>query len=139
MINSVRDWMTDLVVFIDPNCTVTDALEVMRKKYISSLIVRKSEESPEIGIITSIDICDKIVAHKRDPSKLTTREIMSSPLITVSPEMTIHECARVMKENRIHHLPVQDENGEIIGMISANDFLLVAEHMGHGNSERALR
>jgi len=52
--------------------------------------------------------------------------------------MTIQECAKVMKEKRIHHLPVVDENGTVIGLISANDFLIVAEQLGHGNGERML-
>ncbi len=138
MVNTVRDWMNDLVVFIDPNSSVTEALGVMRRRYVNNLIAKKTKESPEYGIITSIDICDTIVAQGRDPSKVRVREIMSSPLITVSPQMTIDECAKVMKEKRIHHLPVADANGTVIGMISANDFLIVAEQLGHGNGERTL-
>jgi len=138
MVNTVRDWMNDLVVFIDPNSSVTEALGVMRRRYVNNLIAKKTKDSPDYGIITSIDICDTIVAQGRDPSKVRVREIMSSPLITVSPQMTIDECAKVMKEKRIHHLPVADANGTVIGMISANDFLIVAEQLGHGNGERTL-
>lgn len=138
MVNTVRDWMNDLVVFIDPNSSVTEALGVMRRRYVNNLIAKKTKDSPEYGIITSIDICDTIVAQGRDPSKVRVREIMSTPLITVSPQMTIDECAKVMKDKRIHHLPVADANGTVIGMISANDFLIVAEQLGHGNGERTL-
>jgi predicted transcriptional regulator len=63
----VRDWMNDLVVYIDPDCPVTDALSMMRRRYINSLIVKKTSESPDYGIVTSIDVCDKIVAQGRDP------------------------------------------------------------------------
>ena len=52
---------------------------------------------------------------------------MASPVITVSPDMQITECAAKMKEFRIHHLPVADEKGNIIGMIAAMDLLLVAK------------
>lgn len=138
MVNTVRDWMNDLVVFVDPNSSITEALGIMRRRYVNNLIAKKTKDSPEYGIITSIDICDKIVAQGQDPSKVTVREVMSTPLITVSPEMTIQECAKVMKEKRIHHLPVEDENGTVIGLISANDFLIVAEQLGHGNGERML-
>ncbi len=139
MVNTVRDWMNDLVVFVDPNSLVTEALGIMRRRYVNNLIAKKTKDSPEYGIITSIDICDTIVAQGRDPSKVKVHEIMSTPLITVTPEMTIDECARVMKEKRIHHLPVADANGTIIGMISANDFLIVAEQLGHGDGDRLLR
>jgi CBS domain-containing protein len=138
MANTVRDWMNDLVVFVDPTNTITEALGMMRRRYVNNLIAKKTKESPEYGIITSIDICDKIVAQGRDPSKVTVREIMSTPLITVTTQMTIVDCAKVMKEHRIHHLPVADDNGTVVGMISANDFLIVAEQLGHGNGERML-
>jgi len=138
MANTVRDWMNDLVVFVDPNSTITEALGMMRRRYVNNLIAKKTKESPDYGIITSIDICDKIVAQGRDPSKVTVREIMSTPLITVTTDMTIVECATVMKDRRIHHLPVTDDNETVVGMISANDFLIVAEQLGHGNGERTL-
>jgi signal-transduction protein with cAMP-binding, CBS, and nucleotidyltransferase domain len=135
---SVKDWMKDLVVFIDPDSMVSEALEKMRHRYINSLIVNKSDTNPEYGIVTSIDIVDKIVAQQRDPSKTKVRDIMNSPLITVDYRMLLPECAAKMKEARIHHLPVVNEKNEIVGMISATDFLLVAEVAGKGFNERAL-
>jgi CBS domain-containing protein len=135
---SVKDWMKDLVVFIDPDNNVCEALEKMRHRYINSLIVNKTETNPEYGIVTSIDIVDKIVAQQRDPAKTKVREIMNSPIITVNSDMPLSECAAKMKEARIHHLPVVNEHGEIVGMISSTDFLIVAEVMGKGFGERSL-
>lgn len=135
---TVRDWMMDLVVFVDPDTPVTDALATMRRRYINSVIVNKTKENPEYGILTSTDICDKIVAQDRDPGAVTVREIMTSPLITVKADMTVSECARIMHEKNIHHLPVADDRGNLVGMISATDFLVVAEAMGR-TGERALR
>ena len=93
MQNTVRDWMNDLVVYVDPESVVTDALSMMRRRYINSLIVKKTQDSPEYGIITSIDVCDKIVAQGRDPAKVKVKDLMSSPLITVTPDMTLVDCA----------------------------------------------
>jgi len=135
---TVRDWMMDLVVFVDPDTPVTDALATMRRRYINSVIVNRTKGSPEYGILTTTDICDKIVAQERDPASIRVGEIMTSPLITVDSAMSVSECARIMKENRIHHLPVVDENNHLIGMISATDFLVVAEAMGR-SGERSLR
>ncbi len=135
---TVRDWMMNLVVYVEPDCPVTDALETMRRRYINSVIVSKTEQNPEFGILTSTDICDKIVAQDRDPGTTKVLEVMTSPLITVSANMSMAECARLMKKHSIHHLPVADEKGQIIGMISATDFLVVAEAMGR-SGERALR
>lgn len=135
---TVRDWMMDLVVFVDPDTPVTDALATMRRRYINSVIVNKTGDNSEYGILTSTDICDKIVAQERDPGATKVRDIMTSPLITVKADMTVTECARIMRDNKIHHLPVADEDGSLIGMISATDFLVVAEAMGR-TGERALR
>ena len=62
---------------------------------------------------------------------------MTSPLITVDLDMPIMECAQIMQARRIHHLPVANEAGAIVGMISATDFLVVAEAMGR-TGDRAL-
>ena len=136
---TVKDWMKDLVVFIDPEVSVCEGLELMRHRYATSLIVNKTASNPEYGIVTSINICDKIVAQGNNPKKTMIKDIMNSPVITVSPEMQITECAAKMKELRIHHLPVADEKGNIVGMIAAMDLLLVAEAMGTNFEERSLR
>jgi CBS domain-containing protein len=133
---NVRDWMVDLLVFVDPDSSVSDALALMRRRYIHSLIVQKSKDNPEYGILTSTDINDKIVAVSRNPSSIMVREIMTSPITTVKQDMTLQECAGLMKDKRIHHLPVTDEDGNLKGMISATDFLVAAEAMGREPGDR---
>lgn len=133
---TVREWMMDLVVFIDPDSTVSDALALMRRRYIHSLIVDKNTSSPEFGIITSTDISDKIVAQGRNPATTLVREIMTSPLITINHNISLEECAGTMKKNKIHHLPVVDDNGKLVGMISATDFLVAAEALGRAPGEK---
>jgi len=61
---------------------------------------------------------------------------MTSPTITVDEHTPIEDCARIMKENKIHHLPVTNKKGEVVGLISATDFLVVAEAMGRAPGER---
>jgi IMP dehydrogenase len=90
----------------------------------------------EYGIITSTDICDKIVAQERNPSTTKVKEVMTSPLTTVHPDTPLTECAAIMSAKRIHHIPVIDEANQPIGMISAADFLVAAESMGRAPGER---
>ena len=73
---TVRDWMIDLVVFVDPEGTVDEALALMRRRYIHSLIVNKTADSPEYGIVTSTDICDKIIAQECIPANTKIKEII---------------------------------------------------------------
>ena len=133
---TVKDWMIDLVVYVDPDATVADALALMRRRYIHSLIVNQKEDFPEHGILTSTDICDKIIAENRNPATTRVRDICTAPLIAVKPTMTLGECARVMHEHRFHHLPVQDNDGNLVGMISATDFLVAAEAMSRAPGDR---
>ncbi|MDF1520923.1 MAG: CBS domain-containing protein [Brevefilum sp.] len=135
----VKDWMMDLVVYIEPDKTVLEALSIMRRRYLNSLIVNKSQDNPEFGIITSTDICDKIVAQEQNPAQTKVRDVMTSPLVTVNPEQTIYDCAKTMSKHHIHHMPVMGENGQLVGMISATDFLVVAEALGHGFEDQVLR
>jgi CBS domain-containing protein len=125
----VRDWMVDVVVFIEPDSTVAEALSLMRRRYTHSVIVNKSKSNPEYGIITSTDISDKIVAQQQVPADILCKDIMTSPLIAVNENMSLQECAALMKHHRIHHLPVINANHELLGMISASDFLVAAESM----------
>lgn len=135
----VKDWMIDLVIYIDPDSTVLEALSKMRRRYVNSLIIKIVDDDTTYGIVTSTDICDKIVAQDQNPAKTKIRDIMTTPLISINPEQTIFECAKLMSEHNIHHLPVMQEDGEIVGMISASDFLVVAEALGHGKGDRLLR
>ena len=106
----------------------------MRCRKIHSLVVSISERNPKYGIVTSTDIRDKIVAQGRNPAEMTVREIMSGPLITGNPDWTLMECSRVMQENHIHHLPIADESGALIGLISATDIFVAVEEAGWEDS-----
>lgn len=128
---TAREWMNELVVFIDPDATVIEALVMMRRRYINSLIVKKSEHNPEYGILTSSDITEKIIANDLNPSGVKVREVMNSPLITIPGSAPLRECAQMMKQHLIHHLPVVDQTGLVIGMLSATDFLVAAEAMAN--------
>jgi CBS domain-containing protein len=136
--HTVRDWMADLVVFVDPDQTVYEILSIMRRRYINSVMVRKSESNSEYGIITSRDISDKIVAESRNPKDVKVKEIMSSPIVGAPKDLSVKKCAELMREKHIHHLPVIDDSGLVVGMVSASDFLLIAEAMGTNFEERSL-
>ena len=130
MPNTVRDWMSSPVVFVDPDSRVSYALTLMRRHKIHSLIVDKSEQNQYYGIVTTTDIRDKIVALDRNPSDVLVRAIMSGPIATAKPEWTLKQCSLIMQERRVHHLPVADENGTLIGLISATDIFMAVEETG---------
>jgi CBS domain-containing protein len=134
MPHTVRDWMSSPVVVVDPDSSVKYALTLMRRRKIHSVVVSISERNPRYGIVTSTDIRDKIVGSGRNPAETTVREIMSGPIITGSPDWTLMECSKVMQEHHIHHLPIADESGALIGLISATDIFIAVEEAGWEDS-----
>jgi CBS domain-containing protein len=124
----VREWMSSPVIFIDAESTVAQALTLMRRRNIHSLMVALTGN--DFGIVTSTDIRDKIAGAERDPKTTLVREIMTAPVICADPEMSLKDCSLKMKAKGVHHLPVADQRGMIIGMISANDIFAAIEEMG---------
>lgn len=132
MSNTVRDWMSSPVIVVDPDSSVSHALTLMRRRRIHSLVVDLSGDRPTYGIITTTDIRDKIIAADRKPAEVQVREIMTAPVITARPEWSLKECSQKMQQNGIHHMPVSDEEGNLIGIISATDIFIAAEEIGWG-------
>ncbi len=132
MHNQVKDWMSTPVIVVDPDCSVSYALTLMRRRRIHSLIIDTSGDSntSSYGIITSTDIRDKIIAAERDPAETKVSEIMTAPVITANPEWSLVQCSIIMQKHNFHHLPVADEQGTIIGMISDTDIFMAAEEIG---------
>ena len=139
MPHTVRDWMSSPVVVVDPDTSVSHAMTLMRRRNIHSVIVDIGEKNPAYGIVTTTDISDKIVAAGRNPANTLVREIMSGPLVTGSVDWTLMECSRVMQQNRFHHLPVADEHGTLVGLISVTDIFMAVEEAGWIDSVEDLK
>lgn len=131
--NTVRDWMSEPVVVVDPDSSVSFALTLMRRRNVHSLMVNIAEDKLTYGIITTTDIRDKIIAADRNPAEICAREIMTAPVFTARPEWTLMEYSIKMQAHNIHHMPVLDENGDLIGLISVTDIFVAAEEIGWGS------
>jgi CBS domain-containing protein len=125
--------MSSPVVVVDRDSTVSYAMTLMRRRHIHSVIVTGKDRT--YGIVTTTDIRDKIVAEERNPAETSIGAIMSGPLVLAKPEWTLLECSRVMQEHKIHHLPVQDESGALVGLISATDIFIAVEEAGWQTGE----
>lgn len=115
---SVKDLMIKDVVTIDLCKTVFDAAMLMSERRKGCLVILDGEGP--IGIVTERDFVRRVVAKKL---QLDTKvsEIMSKPLITVDPDSSLKEAARLMLENKIRRLPIVKES-RLVGIIVASDF-----------------
>jgi CBS domain-containing protein len=85
---------------------------------IGSLLVTDGDEVT--GIVTERDFLRRVAQEGPTDEDVTVRDIMSSPLVVVSPETEIDECMAVMTDRRIRHLPVVDD-GDVVGIVSIGD------------------
>ena len=134
MTSKVRDWMSKPAIVVDPDSSVSYALTLMRRRNIHSLVTHISDDPPIYGVLTVTDIRDKIIAAERNPAEVHVREIMTTPVITADPDWTLKECSIQMQRHGIHHLPVAERNGMLVGMISATDIFTAAEEIGWGTA-----
>ena len=118
-----QDLMHKGVETIDGSATVAEALKKMRERQVSSLVVNRRDAGDAWGIVTKKDIVTKVVdpgPTRRNLSTTRVHEIMSKPLVTVSPGLAIKYCVRLMAHAGVTRAPVFDGK-EIIGILSFTD------------------
>jgi CBS domain-containing protein len=119
----VRDVMKPHFDTVDGMDTVAEALERMLHVDTKSLIVRKRHRDDELGMVLISDIARQVLARDRAPDRVNIYEIMSKPLLSVSPEMDIRYCARLFDRFDLSRAPVV-EHGEVIGIVSLTDLVM---------------
>ena len=111
---------------IDFNKNVKVAGEKLRNTRRDAIIAVKNNKP--VGLLTDSDLIKKIIAKNIKPSSLKIKNVMSRPLVTISPDENILEAARKMKRSNIKRLLVMD-NGKIVGIISLSDIARASPEM----------
>lgn len=132
MAQTLKDVMSGDVVFCSPDQSVKEVAELMNSHNIGSIPV--TENGRFEGIITDRDITIRTTAKGLDNA--TVLDCMSSKsLISGTPDMDVHEAARLMSDHQIRRLPIV-ENGRVIGIVSLGD--LAVEDQYDNEAEKAL-
>lgn len=111
--------MTRNVETISPEDKLEKAAKIMEEKKIGSLVVTKNNEI--IGIVTESDFL-KALAQGLDPLKASVRDVMSKPVVTCPPDMTLKELSALMRNREIKHIPVVESN-RLVGIVSSRDLI----------------
>jgi CBS domain-containing protein len=106
------------VLQIEADASVSEAVKRMVEANVGSLLV--TERGEITGIITERDYLRRVTVEGRTDEDTSVREIMSSPLVVVTPQTSIDECMALMTDRRIRHLPVTDRGG-VVGIVSIGD------------------
>lgn len=108
------------IVSAAPTATVRDVIGLMSEHNIAAILIMKGSEL--VGITTERDYARKVILLGRNSADTPVSEIMTSPVLCVSPGDTAQRCMSLMTEKKCRHLPVRD-NGEIVGMVSIGDLV----------------
>jgi len=131
----VKDAMTSPVLTVDENTTVDKVAQLMDKHGFGCIIVT-GKDGKAIGVITEKDMVSRVLAKNVLPSKLKAKKVMSTPLITVNPDLTLSEAARTMSRLNIRRLGVMYK-GNLVGIISSRDILNVTPELIETIQEKA--
>jgi CBS domain-containing protein len=108
------------VLQIEADATVFEAVKTMVDAGVGSLLVKDGGDVA--GIFTERDYLRRMTLEGRDDKDTAVRDVMTSPLVVVTPENTLDECMAMMTDRRIRHLPVV-ENGDVVGVVSIGDIV----------------
>jgi CBS domain-containing protein len=101
---------------------VAAAVATMVERNIGSVVI-VDDEMKVLGIVTERDLLRRLINQELDAKSTTLASIMSSPIKTARLEDDDMECLRLMSDERFRHLPIVDEQGRLIGILSQGDFV----------------
>ena len=118
LVQNILKQKTGGIFSVTPTDTVYDAIAMMAEKEVGALLVVDAGRTA--GIISERDYTRKVILKDKSSKQAQVQEIMTTEVVSVTPEMHIDECVALMKKHHIRHLPVS-ENGVITGMLSLRD------------------
>ncbi|MBM3877400.1 MAG: CBS domain-containing protein [Verrucomicrobia bacterium] len=105
---------------VPPDATVLDALKLMAAKNVGALLVMQGDQL--VGILSERDYARKVTLKGRAADTTRVSEVITTPVVTVTPQQTVEECMRLMTSHRFRHLPVV-KDGKVLGVISIGDLI----------------
>ncbi|AAW87272.1 CBS domain-containing protein [Aliivibrio fischeri] len=119
----VENVMSNTYVIVDGLMTVAEGILLAKQKQVKELIIKKRHDDDEYGIVLLNDIAKKVLMQNRSAERTNIYEIMTKPVLSVSPDMNIKYCAQLFERFGISRAPVL-RHGEIVGVVSYNNIVL---------------
>ena len=120
----VSDVMGGEVHTIDGLATVAEAMAIMKRLRISSLVVNRGHDEDELGVITVTDLAREVVTQDRAPERVNVYEIMSKPALTVRSGMLARYAVRLLVQFGVSRALVIDQQGAPLGLVTLRDLVL---------------
>ncbi len=117
--------MTRDLHVVDGLASVREALDLMNRHGVSSLVIDRRHEGDEFGIVTVREIAEKVVSIDRSVDRTSVYEVMRKPVLTVSTQMNIKYAIRLLTRFGVGRALVTDE-GRMVGLVTLRDMTLRA-------------
>jgi CBS domain-containing protein len=123
----IGDICTREVVQCDRTTSTLELSQLMRRSHVGDIVVTDQPNGKRIavGIVTDRDLVVNVMAEERDSLATTAGDIMSVELITAGERNTVHEVAELMRFKGVRRVPVVDEDGALLGIVTLDDLLTV--------------
>ena len=126
----VRDVMVTKLHTIDGLATVQDAMTIMRRHTVSSLVVERRDEDDEVGLVEVADIA-RVVALDRALDRVSVYEVMTKPVVTIPSAMLARYATRLLASLNRSRAVVVDDVRNAVGMVTLRDLVLARiSHQG---------
>ncbi len=120
----VRDLMVEELHTIDGLDTVAEAMALMKRHRVSSLVVNRRNKDDELGLVVIADIARGVIADNRAPERVNVYEIMSKPLLTLPEDMLAKYAVRLLVRLDLSRAVVVDHDRNAIGMVTLRDLIM---------------
>ena len=120
LVRQLLDRKGQAIFSVKPDAPVLEAIRDMAAHHVGALLVMQG--ATLAGIVSERDYARKVILKGRSSADTPVRDIMSSPVITVSLDDSVQRCMELMTEKRVRHLPVV-EGGKVVGMVSIGDLV----------------
>lgn len=120
---SLKGLMKKDVTALPPTASVLDAAKFMKDMNVGSVVVM--ENGSPLGLLTDRDIVANVLAMGKDPNTVKVGDIMVSPVITISEDKEIFDVTKLMSVHGIRRLPVVNDSGMMVGIVSLDDVLML--------------
>lgn len=118
----VIDVMIKDVVTVSPFATIREALSIMKKHSLKSLVVEKRADHDAYGLITYTNIMKTVIAEEGDIDLLNVYDVCAKPAISVGKSLAVKHVASLMVEHKVKRLVVLDDN-DLVGFIAMDDIM----------------
>ena len=130
----VQEIMTENPACCAPETSIRDAAKLMADHDCGEIPVVDDEQRP-VGVVTCRDICCRGLARDKSP-ETPVRDVMSSSVVTVTPDTSVEDCCKALEDSQIRRVPVVDESGKCCGMVSQAD---IAQHASEADTAQVVR